>query len=232
MGKKLIILCGHYGSGKTELAIHLAKEWKNHGRKSVHLCDLDVINPYFRSREHGDALEAAGIHLVAPNAIWQQADLPIVTGEVTSVILDAAKDVIIDAGGDKAGVLSLGQFSPLIQKLSAYEFLFVVNGNRPIVSSVEGIVELIREIEHAARLKVNGIINNTHLGEANYPPAELEKGERLSREAAAKLNIPFLFSAVTKKTLTRWNSEGLHPNCNKLEVFDRQLLTPWSVEGE
>lgn len=195
----------------------------------TYLCDLDVINPYFRSRDYEIQLREKEIHLIAPKGDLLKADLPIVTGEVSSVLMEYENQLIIDVGGDKDGALSLGQFSHQVKK-RPYDFIFVVNINRPQVNSVESIVKCIGEIEGASRLRVTGIINNTHLGEGLIQPEDVLKGEMMAEHAAKELSIPFHFSSVAKETWVRWENEGIVPTAaNKFEVFERKLLTPWNM---
>ncbi|MBU9723988.1 MULTISPECIES: ATP-binding protein [Bacillaceae] len=227
MERKLIIITGHFGSGKTELAMFYASKIVKTSKRPVALCDLDVINPYFRSRDYGKELSVEGVRLIAPKGELLKADLPIVTGEVAGVIENDHSHVIIDVGGDKDGALSLGQFSHLI-KNRPYEFWFVLNANRPYVSTKLGIINTINEIENASRLKVTGIINNTHLGEDDYGPEEVVKGESLALQASMDLGIPFLFSLISNEVRKRWGRNEYTTSFKDVEYFDRKLLAPWS----
>ncbi|UCZ52777.1 hypothetical protein LGQ02_18640 [Bacillus shivajii] len=228
MTRKLIIITGHFGSGKTELALHTASQLKQQSDLPVSLCDIDVVNPYFRSRDYEKQLLDKEIHLVAPRGDLIQADLPIVTGEVSTVIEDQSRHVIIDVGGDKDGALALGQFSTLLAN-QPYEFWFVSNANRPYVSTVTGIKNTINEIEQTARLKVTGLINNTHLGDETFGADEVIKGEKLALEAEEKLHIPYMFSFISSKSWNHWEFEGIQPPLKNVEVFNRRLQTPWTM---
>ncbi|ADH99665.1 hypothetical protein [Salisediminibacterium selenitireducens] len=157
-----LVVTGHFGSGKTEFALLKALEWREADTKDVALCDLDVINPYFRAREMRAWLEKNLIDLVAPKVELMQSDLPVVSPKVSARLKKPNQRVIIDAGGGKEGALAVGQFSNLIANRE-YELWFVANLNRPEVSSAEKILSSIQEIETTMRLKVSGIIHNTHL---------------------------------------------------------------------
>lgn len=194
----------------------------------VYLCDLDVINPYFRSRDYENHLKSKGVQLVAPKGDLIKADLPIVTGEVYSVINDMNSHIILDVGGDKDGAIALGQFAHLI-KAREYDFLFVANSNRPYVSNVRGILDCIEAVEKASRLKVTGLINNTHLGDEMVDPDNVVEGEKNAREAAEQLNIPFLFTTISEDTWNEWRKKEIQPNLQLIEIFERKLLTPWNL---
>jgi hypothetical protein len=156
--KRITILSGHFGSGKTEIAINLAfNEKEIHNKVAVN--DLDIINPYFRSRDVSDLFEQQDIELIAPANRLATSDLPIVSGEIYRVLHDHRYQVIIDAGGDKDGAMAMGQYYHEWKHLEP-ELLFVLNANRPYVSTLGGARYTIEQIEKAARLKVTGIINS------------------------------------------------------------------------
>lgn len=192
---RIIIITGHFGSGKTEISINLSLEEKTRYEK-VALTDLDVINPYFRSRDIGKYLESLGIELIAPKGQLATADLPIVSGEIYRVIHDPNYKVIIDVGGDKDGATALGQYFNDLKDLD-YEMHFVVNINRPYVSTVSGIAETIKQIENVSRLKVSGLINNTNYG-LETTSDNIEEGCRITKEASERLNIPFLYTTISE----------------------------------
>lgn len=190
---RIKLITGHFGSGKTEIAINLSLLEKEQ-HENVAIADLDVINPYFRSREVFSQFEEAGIELIAPKGQLSTADLPIVSGEIYRVLHDPRYQVIVDVGGDTDGATALGQFSNDIRSLD-YQMIFVMNANRPYVSTLEGAIETIRNIEQASRLKISGLINNTHLGPYTSPE-DIEKGIELTEMVSRQLGIPFLFTTV------------------------------------
>ncbi|MCT8138853.1 ATP-binding protein [Anaerobacillus sp. CMMVII] len=219
--KRIKILTGHFGSGKTEISINLAiKEAKQFSK--VALNDLDVINPYFRSRDVGEHLKELGVELIAPKGILAQADLPIVSPEIYRVLQDKSYRVIIDVGGDKDGATALGQYYHHL-KDEDYELLFVINTNRPYVSSVEGVINTIREIESVSRLTVTGLINNTNLGSQETTAANLLQGIKVSEEVSERLNIPFLYTTLSDNISDPEEFEAF-TNINYIKRF---MTLPW-----
>ncbi|CEG29765.1 hypothetical protein [Bacillus sp. B-jedd] len=220
LNSRVTVLAGHFGSGKTELALNLALTEAARGRK-VAIADLDVINPYFRSRDIAGFLHEKGIELIGPPPRLSASDLPIVSGEIYRVIHDPSYTVIIDAGGEKDGATVLGQYYHEWKHMQV-NMLFVLNANRPYVSTEEGAAEAVQGIERAARLPAGGIVNNTNLGAATRPEDVL-KGEKLALAISEKLGIAFAFTSISR-----------HVECspefadrNDLIVIDRYMKLPW-----
>jgi hypothetical protein len=194
LNKRITILTGHFGSGKTEIAINLAlNEKKIHTKTAIN--DLDIINPYFRSRDVSDIFEQQDIELIAPANRLATSDLPIVSGEIYRVLHDQRYRVIVDAGGDKDGAMALGQYYREWKELEP-ELLFVLNANRPYVSTLEGARYTIEQIEKAARLKVTGIINNSNIG-SETSMADILNGYELSAKISNMLSIPLLYTTIS-----------------------------------
>ncbi|MEC1522677.1 hypothetical protein P9D43_11695 [Neobacillus niacini] len=194
MNKRITILTGHFGSGKTEIAINLAlNEKKIHNKIAIN--DLDIINPYFRSRDVSDIFEQLDIELIAPANRLQTSDLPIVSGEIYRVLHDQRYRVIIDAGGDKDGAMALGQYYHEWKELKP-ELIFVLNANRPYVSTFEGARDTIEQIEQAARLQVTGMINNTNIG-FETSMEDIHKGYEFSSRLSDLLSIPLLYTSIS-----------------------------------
>lgn len=194
--KRIKIITGHFGSGKTEIAINLALKEKEKYQK-VAISDLDVINPYFRSRDTTDILEEKGIEVIAPKGKLATSDLPIVTREIYRVIYKEEYRLIIDVGGDKDGALALGQYYNDIKEMD-YQMDYVINANRPLVNTVEGVINSIRQIESVSRLKVSGLINNTNLG-VETTLETIVKGYELTKKVSTKLNIPILYTTISEQ---------------------------------
>jgi len=218
---RIKIITGHFGSGKTEISINLSlKEKEKHAKVAIN--DLDVINPYFRSRDIGKYLESLGIELIAPKGQLATADLPIVSGEIYRVIHDPNYQVIIDVGGDKDGATALGQYYNDLKDLE-HEMYFVVNINRPYVSTVSGIAETIKQIENVSRLKVSGLINNTNYG-LETTIANIEEGYRITKEASEALNIPFLYTTISDQL----ENETINlANKHDVLYIKRFMKLPW-----
>ncbi|WP_170169026.1 hypothetical protein [Mesobacillus subterraneus] len=221
-GADITIMTGHFGSGKTETAINLALEVRrNHGKVAV--ADLDIVNPYYRARDTKAVLEDHGIELIAPAERLAAADLPIVPGDMGRLIDDPAYKLIVDAGGDKDGATALGQFFNDWKYLNP-EVLFILNANRPYVSTLEGAVETLRKIEKASRLSVTGIINNSNVGNETTIE-DVQKGLELSRKLSDALGIPLMHAVLP---------EHLSDQIGELEgapvkVMTRYLKLPWEM---
>ncbi|MDF2790415.1 MAG: hypothetical protein K0S80_3516 [Neobacillus sp.] len=192
--KRITILTGHFGSGKTEIAINLAlNEKKLHNKIAIN--DLDIINPYFRSRDISNIFEQQDIELIAPATRLATSDLPIVSGEIYRVLHDYRYRVIIDAGGDKDGARALGQYYHEWKELKP-ELLFVLNANRPYVSTLEGARHTIEQIEKATRLRVTGILNNSNIG-SETTMDDILNGYELSSKLSNLLSIPLLYTTIS-----------------------------------
>jgi hypothetical protein len=223
---RITILTGHFGSGKTEIAINLAlNEKKIHNKTAIN--DLDIINPYFRSRDVSDMFEQKDIELIAPANRLATSDLPIVSGEIYRVLHDHRYRVIIDAGGDKDGAMALGQYYHEWKHLEP-ELLFVLNANRPYVSSLEGARYTIEQIEKAARLKVTGIINNSNIG-SETSMADIKSGYEISLKLSNMLSIPLLYTTISVDLETEANCFA---KSHQVMFIKRFMKLPWEDRSE
>ncbi len=161
----------------------------------VAIDDLDIVNPYFRTRDAADFFEEKGIELIAPPKKLINADLPIVSAEIYRVLGNESYRLIVDAGGDKDGAKALGQYH-YDWKDRDPEVIFVLNANRPYVSTLDGALFTIEEIEKAARMKVTCIINNTNIGKSTTI-SDIQTGLELSLQVAKKLDIPFKCTTIS-----------------------------------
>jgi hypothetical protein len=221
LNSKITILTGHFGSGKTEIAINLAlQQRKLHSKVAIN--DLDVINPYYRTRDVQDEFIKHGIELIAPKGHLATADLPIVSGEIYRVLHDPSYRIIIDSGGDKDGATALGQYyNEWIQMQP--EMLFVLNGNRPYVSTIEGAVETIIRIEEASRLKITGIINNSNVG-SETTIEEIEKGLELAILVSQVTGIPLIYTTISEHLREKTIE---YANGNPVFYIKRYMKLPW-----
>ena len=160
--KRLTLFAGHYGSGKTNIAVNYALRLAGEG-KPVCIADLDIVNPYFRTKDSAKELEAAGVHLVSPQFANSNVDLPALPAEAYRLVTD--KDVygIMDIGGDDRGAYALGRYVPAILEENNYRMVFVANAYRPLTRTPEEALEVMREIEEACGLRFTDIINNSNL---------------------------------------------------------------------
>ena len=162
--KRLTLFAGHYGSGKTNIAVNYAFKLRGEG-KQVCIADLDIVNPYFRTKDSEEELSAAGIALVSPRFANSNVDLPALPAESYRLVQDKSTYGIMDIGGDDRGAYALGRYSDAIKAEDNYRMAFVVNCYRPLTSNVEDTVEIMKEIEAACGLRFTCIVNNSNLGE-------------------------------------------------------------------
>ncbi len=162
MLKRFNIICGHYGSGKTNLALNLALDWQSRGER-VTVVDLDIVNPYFRTADYTQLLQNKGIKVISPATAGTTVDAPALTAEILTVFDKTDEQIIIDVGGDDAGAFALGRYAKRIYAQSDYEMLFVINRFRKLIATPEEAVELLREVEGASGIRATGIVNNSHL---------------------------------------------------------------------
>lgn len=188
---KIYIIAGHYGSGKTEFSINLADYLMNQ-RRCVTLADLDIVNPYFRSREKAKDLMARGIRVISNNYENDNLiDVPAVSGEIQSVFLDHYRDGIVDLGGDAVGATVLRCYREIIRK-NKYELWLVINANRYMTQSADAVCEYMDEISCACGLEFTGLINNTHmLYETSL--ADIQKGDLVTKEVSRRTKLPVRF---------------------------------------
>jgi len=194
--KRTFAFVGDFGSGKTEIAINFALLRKALG-KEVAIADLDVINLYFRSREHVDYLEERGIRVVLPPREYRNADVPMITPTVIGSISDRKVDLILDIGGEENGIAVLGYLSEYLFR-EDYEIVLVINGRRPFTRTEEDIVELHSRLREKARgLKINSLVNNTNLMEETTGRI-VKEGEDLLKKVSKTLSIPIAFNSVAE----------------------------------
>lgn len=184
--RRVTLLAGHFGSGKTEIILNAALDAAS-GDMPVSLVDLDVVKPYFRSRSARDILAAGNVELVAPMGEYFSSDLPIILPEIRSRLRDPSRRIFIDAGGDDTGTRAVGSLSDAVPAHET-DFLLVLNFRRPFTPDVPSAVAMAREIETTARLKLTGILANTHLMDETTPAVILD-GLGKARETAAALGL-------------------------------------------
>ncbi|MHB1652217.1 MAG: hypothetical protein ACYCVD_07025 [Desulfitobacteriaceae bacterium] len=217
------VYTGHFGSGKTEIVLNRALTMASRG-KTVHVVDLDIVKPYFRSREARKLLEEAGVHLVIPNGGLNDADLPVVSPSILGALTSAQGEILIDLGGDPTGATALGSFAPLLHKLGC-QMLFVLNPYRPFTQDLPGVRKMLQDIERSSRLKVNGLASNPNLGRETELE-DLRKGYAQVRGMATDLGLPILLTAVTE----RWANELLEEIPIPIQTIRNYLLPPWELE--
>lgn len=217
----IVIIVGAYGSGKTEVAINLAVHMNARGT-TVRVADLDLVNPYFRTREARHALSRLGIDVVLPPVEYMHADLPILTPEVSGMLRNPSGLTLLDAGGDDVGATVLAALADSL-KGKPVQVLQVINPNRPYTDTVGACLKIREEIEARARMKVTGIIGNANLMEDTTEP-DILAGYDFSRQVAKAGNLPLVFITTPVELLTRLDKKDIH--CPVL-ALKRQLVPPW-----
>ena len=201
--KRITLFAGHYGSGKTNIALNYARMLKRAGEK-VAIADLDIVNPYFRTKDSAADLQAEGIDLVVSDFANSNVDFPALPKEIYGLVASPAPGtrhqalstkVVMDIGGDDRGALALGRYVPDIKAEGDYEMLAVVNASRPLTRTAQDAVEVLREIEDACALPFTGIVNNTNLGPQTTTETVLES-RAYADEIAALMNIPVRFTCA------------------------------------
>lgn len=198
--KRVIVLSGHYGSGKTNIALQLAFDLKKLYDRVV-IADIDIVNPYFRTKDSESELEAAGIKLISSEFAGSNVDLPALPQAVNAVTDDKTLRAVIDVGGDDRGATALGRWSEKLVTGGDCEMLMVVNMYRPLTGSAAEAVEIVREIERAGRLPFTGIVNNSNLGAATTA-ADVLASLEYAGEIARVSGLPIRMTAVKRELFT------------------------------
>ena len=215
--KRLTLFAGHYGSGKTNIAVNYAIMLAAEG-KSVCIADLDIVNPYFRTKDSEAELEAAGIRLVSPQYANTNVDLPALPAESYRLVQDKSTYGIMDIGGDDRGAYALGRYAPAIKAEGDYRMAFVVNCHRPLTANVEDTLEIMREIEAACGLEFNCIVNNSNLGEQTTAQTVLDSisfAERLSEASG----LPIWMHTAEKSVAAELPSLTVMPMTLQKKIF-------------
>ena len=216
---RVSIITGHYGTGKTEFAVNLALQLAglNH---QVMVADLDIVNPYFRSRERRDLLQEAGIRLISSSQACSDADVPALPAELLTILENRDITGVLDIGGDPVGARVLARFNDKIIT-EDYQLIYVLNANRPEVRSPEAAIAYLRGIEATTSLTCTGIVNNTHLcGETTAE--EIRQGARLAETVSQETGIPVLCHVAEERFIPELSdlSEPVFP-------ITIQMKKPW-----
>lgn len=192
--KRVILLAGHYGSGKTNIAVNMAMSLKKAG-KDVVIADMDIVNPYYRTKDSQEELEAMGIPLIGSSYANSNVDVPALPQELYSIIDNKNTMAVLDIGGDDRGAYALGRFAPGILAENNYEMYFVMNCYRPLTRDAASTVEVLREIEQAGGIPVTALINNSNLG-AETTAEDVAASLAYAKEVSEKTGLPLHFTAV------------------------------------
>ena len=192
--KRITIFAGHYGSGKTNVAVNYALRLSEEGKK-VSLSDLDIVNPYFRSKDSEKILNDAGIRFISSEYANSNVDMPALPADAYSVTADKERFAVVDVGGDDRGALALGRYVPDILAENDYEMLFVINKYRPLTRDAKSAVEVMREIEDAAKMRFTAIVNNSNIGELTKAQDVLSSVS-YANEVARMTGLPVRMTSV------------------------------------
>ena len=221
----IVIIVGNYGSGKTETAVNLAFNRRAVGI-DVAMADLDLVNPYFRTREARQVLFEKGIRLVLPEEKYMDADLPILAPQVAGLIKNPAELTILDAGGDDVGSIVLAALADSLAG-RPINLIQVVNPLRPFTETVEGCMRIREEIEYSSKLKITGLVSNANLMDETTPDI-IYKGYDLIQELSARTGIGVEFITAHGDLLP-----GLDMTRFETPVLPilRWLVPPWKRQG-
>jgi hypothetical protein len=240
-GAEIIIFTGRFGGGKSEAAINYALSlvrqlsegvqsppgFGEHQPASVILIDLDIVTPYFRSREAADRLLDRGVKVIAPSVVGQHLDTPAITPQILGAIQQSDLPVVLDVGGDKQGARALGQFSPTISQRD-YTMHFVVNPYRPFTDTLDGLRSSIDEIEASARLTVSSLVSNPNLiGETTIE--HILQGHAKIERFAHALGLPIAFVCVERRWLDALPAvrSGSTIFSQPVLIVDRNFVMSW-----
>jgi len=207
--KRIKIITGHFGSGKTEFAVNYAKHIKSENSDPVCLVDLDLVNPYFRSREKTVAFKELGIEILSSDLEGEAADIPSISARIQKVFDNKTLRTIIDLGGDPMGATALGRFFESMVE-SEIDIWLVVNANRPYTQTVEDTLMYAHNLEAKIGFKITGIINSTHM--VKYTTSEdIEHGYHIASQVAAILNVPVKYNVLLENLVENTHLPNLFP---------------------
>jgi DNA polymerase III delta prime subunit len=224
----IILFTGRFGSGKTEVALNYARSLAQDSASSpgtapgVVLIDLDIVTPYFRSREMAEAFAELGVEVVAPSIIGQHLDTPAITPQILGAIERPDRRVVLDVGGDKQGARALGQYSAAIRR-RGYAMHFVVNPYRPFTSTLKGLADSISEIEESSRLQVTDMVSNPNLMKETTAE-DIVQGHAAIEAFARELEMPIAFVCLERGWAGRFGPDSFS---QPTLFLDRSFVQPW-----
>lgn len=216
--KRIRVIIGHYGSGKTEFSVNYAMKLASEGIKTS-IADMDIVNPYFRSREKAQMMEDVGIRVISGNRGHNMnLDLPMMSAEVLAPLQDDSYNLLLDVGGDSVGARAIARYRAYFQE-GKYDMFCVVNAYRTETQTVEGVLEHIASIEATAGARVTGLINNTHLLRETTVDDVLF-GQELVKKVSEKLNLPIKYIS-TLESVAKELPDGLEGEIFPIKMYMR-----------
>ena len=192
--RRVTLFAGHYGSGKTTAAVNYALWLKAQGYETA-IADLDIVNPYFRTRDSMAELSAAGVRLIASPFAGTNVDAPALPGEAYAVVENKALHAVIDVGGDDRGALALGRYVPYLKEENNYDFLCVINRFRPLTQDAPSTIEVLREIEFACKLPFTGVCACSNLGDMTRAE-DILSSQSYAQEIASQMDLPLVMTCA------------------------------------
>lgn len=223
--KRITLFAGHYGSGKTNIAVNYALRLKTEYDKVV-IADLDIVNPYFRSKDSEKQLEARGIHLISSEYANTNVDVPAMPSEAYSIIDDRTIRAVIDVGGDDRGALAMGRYTPAILSENDYEMLLVINKFRPLTRDCASTLAVMNEIETACGMKFTGIINNSNLGDETTAD-DVISSAAYADEISKVTGLPVRMTTVKEDLYDKLKEKVV--NCTPIKLYVKQS---WAKQEE
>ena len=217
---RIRIFTGHFGSGKTELSVNCAINLASEGKK-VAIVDLDIVNPYFCTRDMRVELEEKGVRVISADSKLSNAELMVVPAEVLAVFNDKSYELVMDIGGDAQGAVVLGQYNKYL-KVEPYDMYFVINNNRPLTSNNDDTEDYMRAIQFTARIKVTHLISNTNMS-YETSAEDIINGEKVASELSKKLNIPHKYT-VCRRDLIDEVQGKVEGQIYPIDIF---IKPPW-----
>ena len=218
--KRLTLLCGHYGTGKTNVAVNIAYDIKQkYGKCTV--ADLDIVNPYFRTKDSEDEFRRRGIGFICSEYANSNLDIPALPQQIYAITDERDTKFVLDIGGDDRGAYVLGRIAPAIKEEGDYDMLMVVNMYRPLTRDASSTLEVMREIEAACGIPFTGIVNNSNLG-AETLPEDVIRSVQYAREVSHISGLPVIMTTVRQDLFPSLEGEidGLFPLELQGKIFD------------
>ncbi len=218
MAKRVTIFAGHYGSGKTNLAVNYALAQKKEGL-AVKIADLDIVNPYFRTKDSAKELQEAGIPLISPAYANSNVDLPALPQELYGLVQNRHFHAVLDVGGDDRGAYALGRYTPYILEEGDYEMVFVANFFRPLTRTAQEALEVMGEIETACGIPFTAIVNNSNLGNLTTA-ADVEATNGRALELSRLSGLPLLLTSAEREIAGKISLPNVFPMKLQEKYYD------------
>ena len=223
--KRITLFAGHYGSGKTNISVNYAL-WLKEEHEKVVIADLDIVNPYFRSKDSEKHLEERGIHLISSEYANSNVDVPAMPSEAYAIIDNKQTVAVIDVGGDDRGALAMGRYAPAILEENDYEMLFVINKYRPLTPDCASTLAVMHEIETACSMKFTGIVNNSNLGDETDEETVMNSVS-YADEVSKASGLPIRMTTVKENLYNTLKDKVV--NCTTIKLYVRQS---WAKQEE